>query len=322
MNTAKSIQKIVIDKKEKKYMTNTKSNWRAKRRTKRLIVITSLVLAVALTIGLTFAFWQAGIETATEDGRFGIQVGYGESVTATISLTENDAIDLYGLTEGDDITVAGVVADDADFQPLGAGAAIIPRGIPLSGNFVWAIRFEVDVTWTLGSDDPSLAGLRGILNGEVTGFLFEMPDNPYSATATNPHTPGSDDYNTWNTNRPANYAAWNTMMAPMAALALAGEDDYVDVYEFNGYQTRTLGNPTTFGTPVANGLFLIALEVETVVPDVWIPLNNFEMGHGDTNTVAVRVTITMNIPQTEYVYHLVANGMGDLVLEFDVQPIA
>lgn len=136
---------------------STRRSYAAKRRTKKVIALSALALFMALTIGLTWTFWQLGVGNAADP----------------LNLTVN-------------IGISGEISTFIDFAGRKDGGNLIPQhySIPRTDEYdVRYVEFEINVTWLADLPQPSttaeeeaanlaLNNAPGTLRATVASFVF------------------------------------------------------------------------------------------------------------------------------------------------------
>ena len=124
---------------------------------KKFIILGALLMAMILSIGLTWTFWSAGIGGAGDDTGINIGVGTADNTLTQISLT-----------------------------PAGSGqGTLIPGAIPLRDGDTHAVEFTVNVVWNAqaGQQNPhALTGVEGTLAVSLVSIIADGQYNLTNAT--------------------------------------------------------------------------------------------------------------------------------------------
>ncbi|MCL2862095.1 MAG: hypothetical protein FWE22_06765 [Firmicutes bacterium] len=117
---------------------------KSKKRIKTIIVI-ALVLLMLSTVGITFAFWSAGVSGAEADNNLTVNIGTGQTVSTQLRFSDSTTPDL----------------------------ALVPFDITARSNETNEIRFDIDVFWEgTGETGDDLNGVNGVLNIELNTIMI------------------------------------------------------------------------------------------------------------------------------------------------------
>jgi len=111
---------------------------------RKLIILGALALFMILTIGMTWAFWSAGIDYATNDRDVNINIGTADRTVTVITLNDN----------------------------FTQGGYLIPFAITPNANQVNEINFDITVAWNAAAG--STAAQSDALTGVVGNLLVEL----------------------------------------------------------------------------------------------------------------------------------------------------
>ena len=116
-----------------------------KSRRVKIIIITALVLLMFSTVGITWAFWSAGVSGAERDNNMTINIGSGQTITTALTVQDSQTPDL----------------------------ALVPFDITPRSNETNEIVFTLNVFWDgTGEAGTDLSGIVGELNIELVSIMI------------------------------------------------------------------------------------------------------------------------------------------------------